>query len=100
MAIPKELLPIYERIKDALNDRRGYRDPDKDEGLTAFFAETVEGFYGTGAAAPVIAGDVRPYTVEEVRDYIDSWVAVFEAENPHFGAGWPPIEPGELAGIL
>ena len=37
MAIPKELLPIYERIQEALNRLRGYRDPDQDEGLQAFF---------------------------------------------------------------
>ena len=102
MAIPEELLPIYERIREALNRLRGYRDPDKDEGLQAFFAETAAGYWGTGAAAPAITADVRPYTVEEVSDYIDSWVAVFEAENPRlFIEGLlAGIERGEHAGIL
>ncbi|MEE8369453.1 MAG: hypothetical protein V3S00_01645, partial [Dehalococcoidia bacterium] len=71
MAIPEELRPIYERIREALNRLRGYRDPDKDEGLEASFAEISAGYWGTGTAAPAITGDVRPYTVEEVRDYID-----------------------------
>jgi hypothetical protein len=83
MADPNER--AYQRIADALNYRRGYRD----DGTVRLVL---------GALNEVVADTgrfVEPYTTTDVKGFIASWVAVFIAENPQHEDGL-----GEFAGII
>ncbi|MEA3300350.1 MAG: hypothetical protein U9R22_09015, partial [Pseudomonadota bacterium] len=88
MADPNER--AYQRIADALNYRRGYRD----DGTVRLVL---------GALNEVVADTgrfVKPYTATDVRGFIASWAEVFARETPQLASEILSYDPDELAGIL